>query len=72
MSDAQWSLIEPILLAEIPRAEVRTKAGRAEDPSLAAMDSQSNHAAVNVPAATTGKDHRDFRPLRSPPRHGHD
>ena len=41
---------------EILRCQVRERAGRAEDPSLVALDSQSVHAAVNVPAATTGKD----------------
>ncbi|MER5618118.1 IS5 family transposase [Streptomyces sp. NPDC059153] len=41
---------------DILRAQVRAAAGRAEDPSLVSMDTQSNHAAVNVPAATTGKD----------------
>jgi len=30
--------------------------GRAEDPSLVVQDTQSLHAANNVPAATTGKD----------------
>ena len=41
---------------EILRCQVREQAGRAEDPSLVVLDSQSVHAAVNVPAATTGKD----------------
>jgi transposase len=41
---------------EILRCQVREAAGRAEDPSLVVLDSQSVHAAVNVPAATTGKD----------------
>jgi len=41
---------------EILRCQVRERAGRAEDPSLVVLDSQSVHAAVNVPAATTGKD----------------
>jgi transposase len=36
--------------------QVRERAGRTEDPSLVVLDSQSVHAAVNVPAATTGKD----------------
>ncbi|MEV6949350.1 transposase [Streptomyces sp. NPDC051172] len=36
--------------------QVRDKVGRAEDPSLVVIDTQSVHAAVNVPAATTGKD----------------
>ena len=41
---------------DLLRYQVREKAGRAEDPSLVVIDSQSIHAAVNVPAATTGKD----------------
>jgi transposase len=41
---------------EILRCQVRERAGRTEDPSLVVLDSQSVHAAVNVPAATTGKD----------------
>lgn len=41
---------------EILRCQVRERAGRAEDPTLVVLDSQSVHAAVNVPAATTGKD----------------
>jgi transposase len=41
---------------EFLRCQVRERAGRAEDPSLVVLDSQSVHAAVNVPAATTGKD----------------
>jgi transposase len=41
---------------EILRCQVRERAGRSEDPSLVVLDSQSVHAAVNVPASTTGKD----------------
>ena len=41
---------------EILRCRVRERAGRAEDPSLVVLDSQSVHAAVNVPATTTGRD----------------
>jgi transposase len=41
---------------ELLRCQVRERAGRAEDPSLVVLDSQSVHAAVNVPAASTGKD----------------
>jgi transposase len=41
---------------EILRCQVRERAGRAEDPTLVVLDSQSVHAAVNVPAATTGRD----------------
>jgi hypothetical protein len=38
------------------RREVRERARCTEDPSLVVFDSQSVHAAVDVPAATTGKD----------------
>lgn len=41
---------------DLLRAQVRERAGRAEDPSLVVADTQSLHAANNVPAATTGKD----------------
>lgn len=41
---------------EILRCQVREAAGRTEDPSLVVLDSQSVHAAVNVPASSTGKD----------------
>jgi transposase len=41
---------------EILRCQVREHAGRAEDPTLVVLDSQSVHAAVNVPASTTGRD----------------
>ncbi len=41
---------------DLLRCQVRERAGRAEDPSLVVIDSQSVHAAVNVPAVTTGKD----------------
>ncbi|WUL21218.1 IS5 family transposase [Streptomyces sp. NBC_00353] len=41
---------------DLLRWQVREKAGRSEDPSLVVSDTQSVHAAVNVPAATTGKD----------------
>lgn len=41
---------------EILRCQVRERAGRTEDPSLVVLDSQSVHAAVNVPAAGTGRD----------------
>ncbi|MEU7501435.1 IS5 family transposase [Streptomyces griseofuscus] len=37
------------------RWQVRERAGRAEDPSLVVLDTQSVHAAVNVPTDTTGK-----------------
>lgn len=43
-------------ICELLRCRVRERAGRSEDPSLVVLDSQSVHAAVNVPAATTGKD----------------
>jgi transposase len=45
-----------VAIQEILRARVRAKAGRGEDPSVVVLDTQSLHAAVNVPAATTGKD----------------
>jgi transposase len=38
------------------RAQVRERAGRSEDPSAVVLDTRSVHAAVNVPAATAGKD----------------
>lgn len=41
---------------DLLRAQVRERAGRGEDPSLVVADTQSLHAANNVPAATTGKD----------------
>ena len=41
---------------DLLRAQVREKAGRTEDPSLVVADTQSLHAAMNVPASTTGKD----------------
>jgi transposase len=43
-------------IQEVLRCQVRERAGRTEDPSLVVLDSQSVHAAVNVPAATTGRD----------------
>lgn len=44
------------IIHELLRCQVRECAGRAEDPSLVVLDSQSVHAAVNVPASTTGRD----------------
>ncbi|MFE2448935.1 IS5 family transposase [Streptomyces sp. NPDC021218] len=44
------------VIHEILRCQVRERTGRPEDPSLVVLDSQSVHAAVNVPASTTGKD----------------
>ncbi len=41
---------------DLLRWQVREKAGRAADPTAVALDSQSLHAAVNVPKATTGLD----------------
>jgi len=41
---------------DLLRAQVRERAGRAEDPSAVVLDTQSLHAACNVPAATTGND----------------
>lgn len=45
-----------VKINDLLRWQVREKAGRSEDPSLVVMDTQSVHAAVNLPAATTGKD----------------
>ncbi|MEU9944277.1 IS5 family transposase [Streptomyces lavendulae] len=44
-----------VKINDLLRRQVREKAGRSEDPSLVVIDTQSVHAAVNVPAATTGK-----------------
>jgi hypothetical protein len=52
LSDERWALIEPVITAW----KAAHRAGRLEDPSLAVLDTQSVHAAVNVPAATTGRD----------------
>jgi len=41
---------------DILRAQVRERAGRAEDPTAGIMDTQSLHVSTNVPAVTTGKD----------------
>lgn len=41
---------------DLLRCQVRERAGRAEDPTAAAMDTQSIRAANHVPADTTGKD----------------
>ncbi|GAA2021197.1 hypothetical protein GCM10009839_17590 [Catenulispora yoronensis] len=41
---------------DLLRWQVREKAGRSADPTATALDAQSLHAAVNVPAATTGMD----------------
>src|SRR3954468_9375409 len=41
---------------DLLRCQAREKAGRAEDPSAVAVDTQSIRAANHVPAATTGKD----------------
>lgn len=41
---------------DLLRCRTREKAGRAEDPSAVAVDTQSVRAANHVPAATTGKD----------------
>ena len=41
---------------DLLRCQAREKAGRAEDPSAVALDTQSVRAANHVPAATTGKD----------------
>lgn len=44
------------VIHDLLRCQVRQKAGRAEDPSAIALDTQSVRAANHVPAATTGKD----------------
>lgn len=41
---------------ELLRCQLRERHGRLEDPSLVVLDTQSLHAAVGVPAATTGRD----------------
>lgn len=41
---------------DLLRCQARQKAGRAEDPSAVALDTQSIRAANHVPATTTGKD----------------
>jgi transposase len=44
------------VINELLRCQAREAAGRAEDPSLVVLDSQSVHNSVNVPAGTTGRD----------------
>jgi transposase len=44
------------VINELLRCQAREAAGRAEDPSLVVLDSQSVHSSVNVPAASTGRD----------------
>lgn len=44
------------VIHDLLRCQVRERAGRAEDPSAVALDTQSIRAANHVPAATTGKD----------------
>ena len=41
---------------DLLRWQARERAGRPADPTAAVLDTQSLHAAVNVPAATTGVD----------------
>lgn len=43
-------------LHDLLRCQVRERAGRTEDPSAVAVDTQTVHASVNAPAATTGLD----------------
>jgi transposase len=45
-----------VTIHDLLRCQTREKAGRAEDPSAVAVDTQSIRAANHVPAATTGKD----------------
>ena len=44
------------VIHELLRCQVRERARRSEDPTLAVLDTQSVHAAVGVPASTTGHD----------------
>ncbi|MFD8963421.1 IS5 family transposase [Streptomyces sp. NPDC059568] len=44
------------VIHELLRCQVRERARRLEDPTLVVLDTQSVHAAVGVPAATTGYD----------------
>jgi transposase len=46
---------------DLLRCQTRQKAGRAEDPSAVALDTQSIKAANHVPAATTGKDAGNYQ-----------
>lgn len=43
-------------IRDLLRRQLREKRGRSADPSLIAMDTQSLHAAIGVPAALPGKD----------------
>jgi hypothetical protein len=52
------------VIHELLRCRVRKVAGRSEDPSLVVLDTPSVHAAVNVPAATTGRDAAKLVPGR--------
>jgi transposase len=44
------------VIHDLLRCQAREQAGRVEDPTAAALDTQSIRAANHVPAATTGKD----------------
>lgn len=44
------------VIHDLLRWQVRESRGRLADPSLVVLDTQSLHAAVGVPAATTGRD----------------
>jgi transposase len=44
------------VIHDLLRCQAREKAGRTEDPSAVALDTQSVRAANHVPASTTGKD----------------
>ncbi|MFF4805496.1 IS5 family transposase [Streptomyces sp. NPDC001351] len=44
------------VIHELLRCQVRERARRLEDPTLVVLDTQSVHAAVGVPASTTGHD----------------
>nr|WP_079061662.1 hypothetical protein [Streptomyces griseoruber] len=68
LTDKQWELVEPVIyfylwrdegtdqdLHDLLRWQLREKRKRLADPSLVALDTQSIHAAVGVPATMTGK-----------------
>jgi transposase len=45
-----------LTLHDLLRCQVRERAGRTQDPSAVAVDTQTVHASINAPAATTGLD----------------
>ena len=52
------------VIHDLLRCQVRERAGRSEDPTAVALDTQSIRAANHVPAATTGKDAAKLVPGR--------